>query len=122
MSVSAYLEQQGSWQQAINIAVDMYHFTSNGNLIHDIILRDQLRKTALSVASHIAEGKERGNPSEHTASLCSAQASATTLRTLLIISREVGYLTEGEFLEFEDKIARLIVAIDQSIESLKKNP
>lgn len=43
-------------------------------------------------------------------------SKGTGLRTLFIISREVGYLAEGEFLEFDDKIKRLSVANDRFVE------
>jgi len=120
MPVLTGLDHPRCWQQAISIVVDTYHLSSNGNLILDLNMKDQLRKTALSIASHTAEGKEGRNPSQCIKSLYSAKASAEVLRILLAISREAGYLAEGDLLEFEDKILRLLSTIDSKIRSLKR--
>jgi four helix bundle protein len=96
----SYLENLECWQQAKALAVDMYHFSTDGNLNHDNALRDQLRKSAIAIASQIACGKERGSAAEFIQFLAAAKASAAELRTQLVISREIGYVSEGDFLDF----------------------
>ena len=98
----------------------MYHMSTNGNLHQDDILRDQLRKSAISIASHIACGREQGSASAFIQFLGSAKGSAAELRTQLAISRDVGYLSEGDYLDFEDKINRISAMIGGLIRALKK--
>lgn len=118
-------ERLDCWQQARNLAVDIYQVSMNGNLSRDFVLRDLLRKSALAIASNIADGKERGSPAEFIRFLRLARASAAKLRTQLFISREVGHLAEGDFLDLEDKAIRIssaITVILKTAEKEKKTP
>jgi four helix bundle protein len=119
-STSSYLENLECWQQARKLAVDMYHISTDGNFKRDEILRDQLRKSAISIASHIACGREQGSATAFIQFLGAAKGSAAELRTQLAISRDVGYLSEGDYLDFEDKINRISAMIGGLIRALKK--
>jgi four helix bundle protein len=116
----SYLENLECWQQAKKLAVDMYQFSTDGNLNHDFVLRDQLRKSAIAIASQIAYGKEQGSVTEFIKFLGAAKASAAELRTQLVISREIGYLSEGDFLDFEDKINRISAMLGGLIRAIRK--
>lgn len=120
MPKSKKYEDLKCWHRAKDLAVDTYRLSMNGNLNQDFGLRDQLRKSAISVMSNIAEGKERGNPSEFVRFLNIAKASAAELRTQFIIAREVGYLAEGDFLDFEDKIIRISAMLGALIKSIRQ--
>jgi len=120
MPKSKKYEDLKCWHRAKDLAVDTYRLSMNGNLNQDFGLRDQLRKSAISVMSNIAEGKERGNPSEFVRFLNVAKASAAELRTQFIIAREVGYLAEGDFLDFEDKIIRISAMLGALIKSIRQ--
>lgn len=115
-----YLENLECWQQAKKLAVDMYHFSTDGSLSDDIGLRDQLRKSAVAIASQIACGKERGSATEFIKFLGTAKATAAELRTQLIISKEIGHLSEGDFLDFDDKINRISSMIGGLIRAIRK--
>ena len=86
MTKTATYENLECWQQARNLAVDVYHASMNGNLSKDFVLRDQLRKSAISIVSNIADGKERDTPAELIRFLRLAKASTAKLRTQLSIS------------------------------------
>ncbi|MCK4430463.1 MAG: four helix bundle protein [Candidatus Aminicenantes bacterium] len=120
MPKSKNYEDLKCWHRAKDLAVDTYRLSMNGNLNQDFGLRDQLRKSAISVMSNIAEGKERGDPSEFVRFLNVAKASAAELRTQFIIAREVGYLAEGDFLDFEDKIIRISAMLGALIKSIRQ--
>jgi four helix bundle protein len=116
----SYLENLECWQQAKKLAVDMYQFSMDGHFNQDSSLRDQLRKSTMAIASHIACGKERGSASEFIKYLRRAKTSAAELRTQLVISRELGYLAEGDFIDFEDKINRIAAMIGGLIRAIQK--
>ncbi len=116
----SYLENLECWQQAKQLAVDMYQFSTDGNLNHDYALRDQLRKSAVAIATQIASGKERSSASEFIEFLGAAKSSAAELRTQLVISREIGYMSEGDFLDFEDKINRICAMLGGLIRAIRK--
>jgi four helix bundle protein len=49
------------WKKASNLAIEVYRLTSDGPLAKDFGLRDQLRRSAGSVCSNIAEGSDRNS-------------------------------------------------------------
>ena len=46
------------WQEPASLAVEVYTASKNGDFNQDFSLRDQLRRSAVSIAANIAEGKK----------------------------------------------------------------
>ena len=84
------------WQKARALAVSVYQVAGCGALSRDYGLCDQMRRSAVSVPSNIAEGDERGSDKESVRYFCIAKGSLAELLTQLEIAREVGYLTSSE--------------------------
>ena len=108
------------WQEAVNLAEKIYKITKQGEFKSDFGFRDHIRKTAISVASNIAEGKERETVNEFIRFLYIAKGSAGELRTQLIIANRIGYLNDQEKLELIEKIVKIGGMIGNLIKSLKK--
>lgn len=117
-NISSY-QDLDCWQKARNLAVDIYFASMNGNLSKDFVLRDHLRRSALSIVSNIADGKERDTPAELIRFLRLAKASTAKLRTQLAISRDIGHLAEGDFLDLEDKAIRISSSIANWLKKIK---
>jgi len=80
------------WQKAKDLAVAVYRVTDNGALRKDFGLRDQMRRSAVSIASNLAEGDERETDKEAVRFFYVAKGSLAELRTQLQISLETGQL------------------------------
>ena len=107
------------WKQAKDLAVDMYRLQDDANFSDDYGLLSDLRQSAISVASLIAGGRERGGASEFIRYLSKAKSTAALLRTQLIISRDIGYLAEGDYLDFDDKINRITAMVGGLIKAIR---
>jgi four helix bundle protein len=107
------------WRQAKDLAVDIYRLQDDANFSDDYGLLNDLRQSAISVASLIAGGRERGGASEFIRYLSKAKSTAALLRTQLIISRDVGYLAEGDYLDFDDKINRITAMVGGLIKAIR---
>ncbi len=107
------------WLHAKSLAVQLYNVSQNGNLSRDSFLKNQLRKTAVLVASHISVGKKGKRSKDLLDSFRFAASLAEELRTQLAISRDVGYLSEGDFLDLEDQTVRLISLLGRSVKKRK---
>ncbi|QBQ55970.1 four helix bundle protein [Nitrosococcus wardiae] len=58
-----------AWQRARELSKRIYQITGKGAFARDYGLRDQIRRSAVSVMSNLAEGFERGSRLEFRASL-----------------------------------------------------
>lgn len=84
------------WHDAKNLAVSIYKITMEGELSKDFGIRDQIRRSAVSIPSNIAEGDERYSNRESIRFLYIAKGSLAELRTQLIIANEIGYIDETQ--------------------------
>lgn len=91
------------WQKAVELAKDVYLLTEREKLRTDFGLRSQMRNSAVSISSNIAEGFERRTRKEYLNFLNIAKASAGELRSQLYVAREVGYLNADEHVELREK-------------------
>ena len=80
------------WKRACRLSVTLYTELS---ACRDFALKDQMTRSAVSIASNIAEGAERGSPREFIRFLRIAKGSSAELRTQLFIASQAGILPEG---------------------------
>ena len=118
MKISRF-EDLECWKEAVSFAVEMYRVSKEGDFGKDFGFRDQLRKAAVSVASNIAEGKERETVSVFIRFLYSAKGSAGELRTQLQIAKEVGYLENARCEDLRGRIEKVGGMIGNLIKVLK---
>ena len=86
-----------AWQKARLLPAKIYLVTSQGSFAKDYGLKDQIRRAAVSVMSNIAEGFERGRPSEFHQFLSIAKGSCAELRSQLFVAFDVGHLAARDF-------------------------
>jgi four helix bundle protein len=113
-----------AWQHGRNLCRDVYLLTMRNPFVRDFALRDQIRKSAISIPSNVAEGFERFRPGEFHQFLSIAKGSAGELRTQLYIASDIGYIddpTRVEMLNRAEETARIIGALRRSIESRKNS-
>ena len=88
-------EELIAWQKARVLTARIYQATGQGKFERDFGLKDQIRRAAVSIMSNIAEGFERGKPTEFHQFLSVAKGSCAELRSQLYIASDAGYL-DGE--------------------------
>ena len=71
------------WNAAMDLAWRVYAITRDQYFSQSGDLRDQMRRSALSVSNNIAEGFERGSTAELLAFLYIARGSAGEVRSML---------------------------------------
>lgn len=80
------------WQLAKDLAVEIYKLTKSQDFSRDFGLKDQIQRAAVSVPSNISEGDELGSNRQSVKHFHIAKGSVAELETLLIISKEIGYI------------------------------
>lgn len=99
------------WLSAKDIAVRTYRLTKEPEFAKDFGLKDQIQRSAVSVASNIAEGDELGSDKQSVRHFFIAKGSVAELMTQIIIANEIGYLsdvTANEFINECDKISAML--------------
>jgi four helix bundle protein len=86
-----------AWQKARPLTARIYQVTTEGAFARDFGLKDQIRRAAVSVMSNIAEGFERGRPSEFHQFLSIAKGSCAELRSQLFVALDAGYFKQADF-------------------------
>ncbi|MGA6827141.1 four helix bundle protein [Nitrospira sp. NS4] len=105
------------WQEAKNLAVLIYKISDNDMPRVDFGLRDQIRRSAVSVASNLAEGDERDTDKESVRYFFIAKGSVAELRTQLQIAHESGHLNGSIYETIEKDYATLGKRIGKLIQS-----
>jgi four helix bundle protein len=101
------------WKRACKLAVRMYDILKN---CRDYGLKDQITRSAISIASNIAEGAERDSKADFIRFLHIAKGSAAELRTQIYIAGEFGLLKE----ELKNEIVEELTTISKQLQSLIK--
>ena len=94
------------WHRAIDLAVSIYKLTDENKFFQkDFGLKDQMRRSSVSISSNISEGDELGTDKQAVRRFYIAKGSAAELYTQIIIAGKIGYLedTEKEYFSNECK-------------------
>ena len=119
MSVSRFEDLIG-WQRSRELYKLTHTITSKTLLSRDFALRDQMRRSSLSVMSNIAEGFDRGGDKEFVQLLYVSKASCAELRSQFYAAKDAGYLDQDEFkiaYELSEETSRILHGLIKSIKS-----
>lgn len=92
------------WQKAKDLAVYIYKFSNSGKLANDFGLRDQIRRSSVSIAANIAEGDQLQSNLQAIRHFYISRGSAAELLTHLIIANEIGYIEAQEYNKLAEKL------------------
>ena len=109
------------WQESKKLAVDVYKKTNSGEFKRDYGLKDQVRRSAVSVCSNIAESDERNSLGDSTRFFRIAKGSIAELITQLEFAEDVGHInkaTSEKLVVNYNQIARMLGSLIQARKSL----
>ena len=105
------------WQKAMGLVVEVYKVAK---LLPDeelYVLSDQMRRSALSIPSNIAEGQERGTTKDFIKFLHIAKGSNAELETQLLVCSRLEYLSPSQI----ELAQGLLVEIGKMLNALIKS-
>lgn len=111
-------EDLAVWKRACRVAVRVYELLKD---CRDYGLRDQMTRSAVSIASNISEGAERGSIPDYVRFLHIAKGSAAELRTQLYISQKIGLIDQTAQSELTQECKEISAMLQGLITSLKQN-
>ena len=106
------------WQKSCELAVSIYKLTSSFPST-EFSLTGQLRRSAISVPSNIAEGWSRNSTKEFVNFLHISRGSLAELETQLIISAEVGHINQESLNVIMNSVQEIGKMINSMISHLR---
>jgi len=104
-----------AWQQAMELAALAYNLAKQLPDIERFALADQMRRSATSIPSNIAEGQKRNNRAEFIQFCGIALGSAGELETQLILANKLYGLNVSTAQEKCQTVAKLTTGLIKSL-------
>lgn len=95
------------WQKAMTLVKWVYRLANQFPAYERYGLADQMRRSAVSIPSNIAEGQARQHTAEFRHFLYVALGSLAELETQVLIAHDVTYLAAVELKEIETLISEI---------------
>lgn len=102
MAMIERFEDIQAWQKARELVAETYHLCREGELSKDFGLKDQIRRSAVSIQSNIAEGFGREGNKEFIYFLRIAKGSACEFRSQLYNLLDAKYIQESDFKRLDE--------------------
>jgi len=112
------------WEKAYQLCLDLYKATAEFPNEEKYGLSSQMRRSAISIPSNIAEGYGRKTIPDYVRCLYIAYGSTCELETQTLLSGDLSYLNKADqssLLEKIKEVERMLMALIKSLEN-KKNP
>jgi four helix bundle protein len=116
MATFKKFEDIQAWQKARATAKRIFSITNDGDFARDFTLRDQIKRSAISVMANIAEGHGRRTHTEFANFLNIARGSATETQSHLYVALDLNYLSQQDFSELYEmleEVSKMTVALSQ---------
>ena len=119
MSVSSYRDLE-VWQRAHNHVLKIYKITSKYPNHEAFGLVQHTRKSSISTASNIVEGKSRGSLGDYIRFLKIALGSLEESRYQVLLGMDLGYLGSPEFESLDSEMSITARKLNSLITALKR--
>ena len=114
MAGAKSFEELEVWKASRKLCKEIYEMTNQTAFSKDFSLKDQIRRSAVSILSNISEGFERKGEKQFSYFLTIAKGSAGELRCQLYIALDLNYINEKDF----DKLSATVISISKMIYGL----
>ena len=95
-----------SWKRARLVTKKIYELSSGGDFSRDYGLKDQIRRSSVSVMSNIAEGFERDGNKEFINFLSIAKGSCGEARSQLYVALDQNFISTADFENTYDHLSQ----------------
>jgi len=110
--------QLGVWQKGYEMTLDVYRLTKAFPKSEIYGLTSQIQRAAVSIPANIAEGYDRNHKKEYLQFLFIARGSLGELETLLMLAKDLGYMSGDAYRSVDAKRAETARMLQGLIKSL----
>jgi len=108
------------WQKSVSLVTEIYLLTENYPKNEVFGLTSQIRRASVSIPSNISEGHSRRSSSDYIQFLKIARGSLAELETQILISKNLNFISENQYVEFETKSIEIAKMLNSLITSIQK--
>ena len=108
------------WKRAMGFVINLYEITRVFPKEELFGLTSQMRRSAISIPSNIAEGSARNHNNETIQFLHIALGSAAEIETQIILATSIGYINEEKSMKLITEINCISKMLQGLLKSLKK--
>jgi len=112
-------QQLEFWQRSHKLTLQVYYITKSFPKEEIYGLTAQMRRSASSIPTNIAEGCGRTTTAELKRFFVIAAGSSSELQYQLILSKDLGYIDESVFKEFHNELIQIRKMLYRYSEQLK---
>jgi four helix bundle protein len=108
-----------AWQKARELTRRVYEVTGKGAFSRDFGLRDQIRRSSVSIMANVAEGFERARQSEFHQFLSIAKSSCAELRSHLYVAHDAKYvdtMTFDDLMSIAQEVALVLGGLRSAVQ------
>lgn len=106
-----------AWKKSVDLVIKIYDITKQFPKEEMFGIVNQMRRSAVSVPSNIAEGCARYSDKDTLRFIDIAFGSIAELETQLIIAEQLGYCESNELLDDIDKIEKLLSGLRRHLKN-----
>ena len=106
MSVKTHKDLE-VWNKAVDLVTKIYLATKSFHREEVYGITSQLRRSAVSIPSNIAEGAARASKKEFSQFLSIALGSISETETQLIIAKNLKYISDIDFRKLENSLVQI---------------
>ena len=113
------------WQKSYRLCLDLYRITKIFPKEERYGLTSQIRRSAVSIPSNIAEGYGRKTTADYLRSLYIAYGFVCELETQVLLSGDLNYVNKENLKAFKDdteEVERMLKALIKSLEKKRLDP
>jgi four helix bundle protein len=108
------------WKNGIELVKKIYILTKDSPKEEIYTLTSQIRRSAISIPSNIAEGAARNSKKEFIQFLYIALGSAAELETQLIVAKELGYIKDLNIFDDFEKLKIQLIGLIKYLKNREK--
>ncbi len=108
------------WQKSHELVLEIYKSTANFPEKERFGLIPQIRRSAVSVAANIVEGKSRKTDKEFLSFLYNSRGSLEETRYHLLLSRDLDFINSEEYEVVEKMASEVSFLLNSLIKSISK--
>ena len=108
------------WRESHKLVLEIYKIISKFPKDELFGLISQIKRAAVSIPTNIVEGHSKSSGKDFLRFLFISRGSLEELKYLLLLSKDLGYITNQEYEELNERLSILSLKLNNFIKHLQK--